>query len=175
MAHNHPQRGLCSWGLPSNWSLRLRRCPQVAAQSRDGINTGTLWRTTSHFWSLINVDIQIITKGQRVSLFTSAIPRTTQPKIQNHLRRHLAPSPQLHSTLHYSMNPTLHLTLLNSTQQQLYKKPSSGIQSLSATRLMPSPLSRFNPKDSPPEGRRMIPGHDRPWNRGSPGKKNKIK
>ena len=95
----------------------------AAARRRDRINnTGILWRTTSHFWSLIDVDIQIITK--RVSLFNSAIPRTTQPTIQNHLRRHLASfTPTLlHGTLHNSTNPTL-LTQLYSTQlysTQLY-------------------------------------------------------
>ena len=76
------------------------------------------------------------------------------------------------STLLYEPNST-HSTLLNPTLHNNYSNPSSGISPQSATRSTPSPLSRFNPKDSPPEGRRMKPGHNTPWNRGSPGTKNK--
>ena len=111
------------------WSPRLRRCPPVAARSRDGINTGTLWR---NYKSLLKPDrCRHTAHHQRVSLFTSAIPRTTQPMIQNHLRSHLPSSTTttLYSTLLYK-NPTLHSTLLNPTllNKQL-SNPSSGIQS----------------------------------------------
>ena len=123
------------------------------------------WNTLENYKSLLKPDqCRHTDHHQRVSLFTSAIPRTTQPTIQNHLRRHLpsSTSTTLYSTLLYEPNSTPNSTQLNSTQQQLSKNPSSGIQSLSATRSTPSPLSQFNPKDSPPEGRRMIPRHDTP-------------
>ena len=110
--------------------------------------------------------------NQRVSLFTSAIPRTTQPMIQNHLRRHLpsSTSTTLYSTLLYEPNSS-HPTLLkpNSTQvlQPIirYSVPSLR-QGRRPHRSVGSP-----PRISPSEGWRMKPGHNTPWNRGSPEKK----
>ena len=142
--------------------------PQVAAQSRDGIyNTGT---TLENDKSLLKPDrCRHTAHHQRVSLFTSAIPRTIQPTIQNHLRRHLLSSTSntLYSTLLYEPNSTLNSTQPNSTQPNSTQQNNSPthhpvFSPQSATRSTPSPLSRFNPKDSPPEGRRMIPGHDTP-------------
>ena len=96
-----------------------------------------LWRRTSHFWSLIDVDIQ---PSPRSASSPAQIPQDNPAKktIQNHLRRHLpsSTSTTLYSTLLYEPNSTLNSTqpnsTLNSTQPnstQHNSNPSSGIQS----------------------------------------------
>ena len=139
------------------WSPRLRRCPQVAAQCLDGINN---WRysgerqVTSEAWSMSTYSHHL-----RISLFTSATSSdNNQPTIQNHLKRHLVPSPP---TLYY-------IVLFTTLRTQLYS--SNSTQPNSTQQLQP--IIRYSvpsrrphrsvgstPRISPPEGWRMNPGH----------------
>ena len=95
------------------WSPRLRRCPQLPQEVEMESTLDTLEKDKS----LLKPDRcrhTAITKGSASS--PAQIPRTTQPTIQNHLRRHLPSSTPttLHSTLLYEPNST-HPTLLNLT------------------------------------------------------------
>ena len=114
MAHNHPQRVYVVENFLLGWSPRLRRCPpSCRKKSRWNLH----WNTLENYKSLLKPDRCRHTD------------RTTQPTIQNHLRRHLPSSTPttLYSTLLYEPNST-HPTLLNPTLLN-YSNPSSGIQS----------------------------------------------
>ena len=140
--------------------------PPVAARSRDGINN-TGGNTLENYKSLLKPDrCRHTDHHQRVSLFTSAIPRTTQPTIQNHLRRHLpsSTSTTLYSTLLYEPNST-HPTLLNPTHHPV-SVPSQAIPHAIRSRdqcqdngRRPHRSVGSTPRISPPEGWRMNPGH----------------
>ena len=117
------------------------------------------WNTLENYKSLLKPDRcrhTAITKGSASS--PAQIPRTTQPTIQNHLRRHLpsSTSTTLYSTL-LSTNPTLHSTTqFNSTQLQPIIRYS--VPSLRQGR-RPHRSVGSTPRISPPEGWRMNPGH----------------
>ena len=93
------------------------------------------------------------------------------------MRRCFHSTPQLYYMVLYTTLRT-QLSTPNSTQTQLYSTAPTHhpvFSPQSATRSTPSLLSWFNPKDSPPEGRRMKQGHDTPCNIGSPGTKKQKK
>ena len=122
------------------------------------------WNTLENYRSLLEPDwCRHTDHHQRVSLFTSAIPRTTQPTIK-------APSTifNLNYTVLYTTLRTQLYTQLYSTQ--LYPTTPTHhpvFSPQSATRSTPSPLSRFNPKDL--TSRRLADetqDTDPPWKRG---------
>ena len=96
MAHNHPQRGLCSWELPSKL---------VAARSRDGrsLEYSGERQVISEAWSMSKYRSSL-----RISLFTNATSLDQFRNLQNHLRPHQTSSHSnsLHSTLLLLYSPT---------------------------------------------------------------------
>ena len=135
------------------------------------------WNTLENYKSLLKPDrCRHTDHHQRVSLFTSAIPRTTQPTIQNHLRRHLpsSTSTTLYSTLLYEPNST-HPTLLNPTLLN-YSNPSSGIQSPVCDKVDALTAQSVQPQGSHlPKVGGWTQDTDPPWNRGVLVKKKKKK
>ena len=122
--------------------------PSCRTKSRWNQQLEILWRRTSHFWSLIDVDIQPSPKDQplhqRKFLGQQPANNSESPK---------APSSSFTPKLYYIVLYTTlrtklyspNSTQLNSTQQTPTHHPVFSPQS--TTRSTPSPLSRFNPKD----------------------------
>ena len=135
----------------------------------------TNWNTLEKDKSLLKPDrCRHTAHHQRVSLFTSQIHRTTQPMIQNHLRRQLpsSTSTTLYSTLLYEPN-SLHPTLLNSTllnpTHHPVSVPSQAIPHAIRSRdqcqdngRRPHRSVSSTPRISPPKSWRMEPGHNPP-------------
>ena len=114
VAKNHPQRVFVmrtsSWAGDSDWEDA-----PIATRCRDGRNTlWELWRTTSHFWSLIEDNLYIPHK-ESVSSPTQ-LPRNNPATVLESLK---APSDILSQTLH--IMKILYLLLYNLT---LLKKRS---------------------------------------------------
>ena len=150
--------------------------PPVAARSRDGINTGTLWRRTSHFWSLIDVDIQPSPKDQPLHQhkFLGQQPANNSESPKAPSSSFTPNSTTLYSTLLCEPNST-HPTLLNPTLlNKLQPIIRYSVPSLRQGR-RPHRSVGSTPRISPPEGWRMNPGHRSTLKKRSPGKKKKKK
>ena len=134
MAHNHLQRvyvvRTSFWAGHSDWEDA-----PVAARSWDGRTLWTLWRLTSHFWSLIDVDIQIITKDQPLHQ-RNILGSIQQPSESPKAPSNILSLNSLHSTLLLLYSPQLYES--NSTQPTLL--PSINVWYLSQVKPSHRPL-----------------------------------
>ena len=146
------------------------------------VSTLELRRTTSHFWSLFDVDIQIITKGTASSPAQFLGTQT----MQNHLRRHLPTSLELSILLQllYSttLRPRIQLNLLysptlqpNFIRYQSQVKPSH--TPLEAGISVKTTVDALTAQSVQPQGSHLPkvggwnPGHRYTLKKRSPGKK----
>ena len=122
------------WAGHSDWEDA-----PVATRSWDGRTLWNACRTTSHFWSLIDVDIQIITKDKPLHQ-RNFLGSIQQPSESPKAPSNIFSLNSLHSTLLLLYSPQLYET--NSTQPTILPipLPSLNIRYLSQVKLSHKPL-----------------------------------